>query len=124
MCSCRIGMSLVTASEAPESLLPPMSGVSLDGVLEWPSELGVRDEPDCLEPRPPATVSACPSMLKDGTGGLRMELDSVCASVAWGGRIGGRPRVGAGGVGSAIVWQYSVQSPQVLRCSDKFGGVR
>jgi hypothetical protein len=62
-------MSLVTATEAPESLLPPMSGVSLDGVLEWPAELCVRDDPDCLESRPPATVSACSSMLKDGIGG-------------------------------------------------------
>jgi hypothetical protein len=34
ICNCRIGMSLVTATEAAESLLPPMSGVSLEGVLE------------------------------------------------------------------------------------------
>lgn len=80
-------MSLVTASEAleaVESLLPPMSGVSLDGVLEWPTEpeLGVREEPDCLESRPPAAVSSCPPILKEGIGGLRVMLDSVCTSAA------------------------------------------
>jgi hypothetical protein len=70
MCSWRIGMSLVTASEAAESL-------SRDGVLEWPTELGVRDDPDCLESRPPAAVSAWSSMLKDGIGGLRMPLEAA-----------------------------------------------
>lgn len=84
MCSCRIGMSLVTASE------PPMSGVSLDGVLEWPTELGARDDPDCLESRPPATVSACSLKLKDGTGGLRARLESLGTSAADVEGIGGR----------------------------------
>jgi len=100
-------MSLVTASEAAESRLPPRSGVSLDGVLECPAELGARDDPDCLESRPPATVSAWSSMLKDGMGGLRIGLEgeSVCASAAWGGGIGGRSRAGAAEDCSAIVWR-------------------
>lgn len=106
MCSWRIGMSLVTASEAAKSLLSSISGISRDGVLEWPTELGVRDEPDCLESRPPATVSACSSMLKDGIGGLRVPpevgLDSVYA-LAWEGGIGGRSRVGAAEVDSAMI---------------------
>lgn len=107
MCSCRMGMSLVTASEAAESRLPPRSGVSLDGVLEWPAELCVNDEPDCLDSRPPATVSVCSSMLKDGIGGLRvgLELEVVCASLAWGGGTGGRSRMCAAEADSAIVWQ-------------------
>lgn len=105
MCNWRMGMSLVTASEAAESPLPPMSGVSREGVLEWPTELGVSDDPDCLESRPPACVSACSSMLKDGIGGLRLlpeaAFDSECAS-AWDGGIGGRSLVGAAEAGSAI----------------------
>lgn len=67
MCNCRIGISLVTAIEFPELLLSPMSDMSLDGVLEWPVELGVAD-PDCLESRPPATASSCSLMLKEGIG--------------------------------------------------------
>ncbi len=98
-------MSLVTASEAAEaaeSRLPLRSGVSLDGVREWPTELVVREDPDCLESRPPSVVSACSSMLKDGIGGLRIGAWSLCASTAWGGEIGGRSRADAAEVGSAI----------------------
>lgn len=105
MCNCRIGMSLVTASEPADSWLLPMSGVSLEGVLEWLTELGERDDPDCLDSRPPATVSACSSMLKDGIGGLRLWRESICSLEAWGGGIGGRSRVGAVAVGEAIVRQ-------------------
>jgi hypothetical protein len=71
--SCRRGISLVTGIEFPESLFAPMSDVSLEGVLEWPSELWLKDEPDCLESRPPAIVS---SMLKEGIDGCRAVLDT------------------------------------------------
>lgn len=69
MWSCLIGMSRVTGDDCPDSLYTPMSGVSLEGVLECPLELGLKEEPDCLEMRPPSTVSSCSSMLNDGIGG-------------------------------------------------------
>jgi hypothetical protein len=62
-------MSFVTGIEFPESLFEPMSGVSRDGVREWPAELRETDDSDCLESRPPAPVSSCSSMLKEGIGG-------------------------------------------------------
>jgi hypothetical protein len=74
--SCRRGISLVTGTEFPESLFAPMSGVSLEGVLEWPSELWLKEDPDCLESRPPAIVSLCSSMLKEGIEGCRAVLDT------------------------------------------------
>jgi hypothetical protein len=65
----------------------------------------VRDDPDCLESRPPAVVSAWSSMLKDGIGGLRMPpeaaFDSECA-LAWEEGIGGKSLVGAAEAGSVI----------------------
>ncbi len=117
MCSCRIGMSLVTGIEFPELLLSIISGVSLDGVLECPKELGVTD-PDCLESRPSPTMSSCSSILKEGIGGLctlatgfrrselleRLErLESICSAdvVSFGG-TGGRPLRGTAGSVSAI----------------------
>ena len=51
-----------------------MSGDSLDGVLEWPSELWVTEEPDCLESRPAVIGSWRWSILKEGIEGLREEL--------------------------------------------------
>lgn len=68
-------MSCAGGIELPENLCS-MSGVSREGVLEWPSELWLKEEPDCLESRPPA-VSWCSVMLKEGVeewrtaGGLR-----------------------------------------------------
>jgi hypothetical protein len=68
-------MSWAGGIELPENLCS-MSGVSREGVLEWPSELGLKEEPDCLESRPP-TGSWCSVMVKDGVeecrtvGGLR-----------------------------------------------------
>jgi hypothetical protein len=56
MCSCLKGMSCADGIELPENLYS-MSGVSREGVLEWPSELWLKEEPDCLESRPPAGVS-------------------------------------------------------------------
>jgi hypothetical protein len=76
MCSCRIGMSFVTGNELPESRLCWMSGVSRECVLEWLAELGEKDDPDSLESRPPATVSWCSSILKDGIGGCCATLDT------------------------------------------------
>jgi hypothetical protein len=60
MLSCRIGMSLVTG--------PTRSGVSLDCVLECAAELTANEDPDCRESRPPADVSSCSSILKEGIG--------------------------------------------------------
>jgi hypothetical protein len=62
-------MSFVTGNQFPESLFSLMSGVSRDGVREWPAELGETDDSDSLESRPPADVSSCSSMLKEGIGG-------------------------------------------------------
>jgi hypothetical protein len=59
MLSCRIGMSLVTAT---------WSGVSCDCVLECAAELTANEDPDCRESRPPADVSSCSSILKEGIG--------------------------------------------------------
>lgn len=100
MCNCRMGMCLVTATALLKSLFPPMSDISLEGVLEWPTELGV-SEPDCRESRPPASVSAWSSILKDGMGagtGLR--------------GIGGRPFVGGAEGGSAILQEKVAGSVQ------------
>lgn len=136
MFSWRMGMSRVTGSAYPAA----MSGVSLDGVLEWPSELGVSDDPDCLDSRPPATVSSCSSILKEGIVGcaipgmgLRLRecvrlsvlerLDrlvskesadrSFAASVG----IGGNALVGAGGAGSAmamVTWKAASRGLSVF----------
>jgi hypothetical protein len=69
MCSCRIGISLVTGNGVPAFLFSLISGVSREGVLEWPAELGANDDSDSLESRPPAPVSSCSSILKEGIGG-------------------------------------------------------
>jgi hypothetical protein len=118
MCNCRIGMSFVTGIELPESLFLVMSGVSRDGVLECPAELGERDDPDSLESRPPATASSCSFMLKEGIGGYcatfgtglrRRELlerlewfESTCSRVSAGGS-GGKALLGAAEVVSAML---------------------
>lgn len=121
MCSCRIGISLVTGIGFSEFLLSPMSGVSLEGDLECPVELGVID-PDCLESRPPTTVFSCLLTLKEGIveycamsgTGLRcrelMErfarferLEAECsAESTCGGGMGGRALVDAADIVSAI----------------------
>jgi hypothetical protein len=69
-------MSFVIGIELPESRFLPMSGVSRDGVLEWPAELSERDDSDSLESRPPALVSSCSFMLKEGIGGCCATLDT------------------------------------------------
>jgi hypothetical protein len=69
-------MSCAGGIELPENLYS-RSGVSREGVLEWPSELWLKEDPDCLESRPPAAVWLCSVMLKEGVeecravGGLR-----------------------------------------------------
>lgn len=51
--------------------------MSRDGVLEWPSELWLKEDPDCLESRPSAAVVLCSVILNEGVeecrvvGGLR-----------------------------------------------------
>jgi hypothetical protein len=62
-------MSFVTGMELPKSRFVLISGVSREGVLECPPELGERDDPDNLESRPPSTASSCSFILKEGIGG-------------------------------------------------------
>jgi len=124
MLSCRIGISLVTGIEFPESLLLPISGVSREGVLEWPAELGECDDPDSLESRPPAMASSCSFILKDGIGywpasgiGLRrresrerLEWFALGGSAVSSGGIGGSALLGAVDIASAIALALPLSS--------------
>jgi hypothetical protein len=115
MCNCRMGMSFVMGIEFVESRFMLISGVSREGVLECPAELGERDEPDNLESRPPAAASSCSSILKEGIGGycatfgadscwawLPGRRESNCSRVSGGGS-GGSALLGGAEVVSAIM---------------------
>jgi hypothetical protein len=110
-----MGMSFVMGIEFTESRFLLISGVSREGVLECPAELGERDDPDSLESRPPATASSCSSILKEGIGGccatfgagswrgwLPERLESNCSRVSGGGS-GGSALLGGAEVVSAIM---------------------
>jgi len=128
MCSCRIGISFVTGIEVPESLLLPMSGVSRDGVLEWPAELGEKDDSDSLESRPPAAVSSCSFMLNEGIGGCCATPDTglrcTCGLSRSAGGSGGRALWGGGaGAVSAIVQRSGDAGEGCCRCSGSISSV-
>jgi hypothetical protein len=124
MCSCRIGISFVTGIEFPESRFLLISGVSREGVLECPAELGERDDPDSLESRPPAIASSCSSILKEGIGGCcaalgidlrRGELleglerfESTCSCMSVGGSGGKALPNGTEVVSAILRTQYCV----------------
>jgi hypothetical protein len=119
--------------ELPESLSLLMSGVSRDGVLECPAELGERDDPDSLESRPPATASSCSSILKEGIEGWCVVFDTgfrcsrLLDRLEWfgatgsgsSGDMGGRVLFGGVEVAWAIVLRvpiFSLPSRAFVRC--------
>jgi hypothetical protein len=94
-------MSFVTGNQFPESLFSLMSGVSRDGVREWPAELGETDDSDSLESRPPAAALGAGLRRRDSLERLwRLELpwSELSAGGSGGGALVGGSAEAASGI--------------------------